>query len=279
MKNGSSRGVTVSSRSIQIVQRIIGGKKTGARSERSAFRVVGAAQGQRFHVAITKTGVGAAIVPETLRAGITPGLKIGIAGIRKGRPHEFICAAGKLAVPKNHRFCGAPHDRAFCGHRRSFLARGGLAFALPVTNVTGVVIVAGKRVVAPIGLPGKRWALLDLRIGLPLPKQAGNDMAIGIRGEIPAKGNVVRVGVIGKWIGVAVIASINLRRDSHLPQIIHTLDGFRPGLGAAQGRQQNRRQQGDNRHHHQEFNQGEPPVALAFGGQVARSTQCMGRQV
>jgi len=74
---------------------------------------------------------------------------------------------------------------------------------------------------------------------------------------------------------IAVIASINLRRDSICRKLLH-IGGF-AGTWRAQGRQQNRRQQAY-RHHHQEFNQGEPRWRWPLAA-VARSTQCMGRQL
>ena len=78
------------------------------------------------------------------------------------------------------------------------------SLTVTMTNVTGVLIIAGVGIVIPIWTAIERRALLDLRIRLTLPQQARNNAArIFIRCEVPTVKNAVcNVEIVGNRIEV-----------------------------------------------------------------------------
>ena len=86
---------------------------------------------------IAEHDIGSAPMAETLRAG-SPGRKRGIACIRQWCSHVFVGTAGILPIPKQRAARGISDLSRF--------GRFDDAFVLAVTDVAGVVVVAGVRV-------------------------------------------------------------------------------------------------------------------------------------
>lgn len=155
-------------------------------------------------MAITGGNVAAASVAKTLGAGVAPP-KIRVAGIGQGRAHKFVRAGRILAVTKQRGFGRMLHRRGFGRNGHGLPGGIALAFALPVTDVARVVVIAGVRVCAPVGAAVEQRTLLDSGTCLPLPQYPGHHAvrAIFIRREIPTIKDAARaVEIAGERIKV-----------------------------------------------------------------------------
>ena len=207
-------------------------------------------------MAIAKGGIAAVSMAETLRARIAS-LEIRVAGIWKRRAHEFIRAAGILAVTENHRFGRMRTAEVLAGFEWLRPGRGRCSWCCNCSRcrdcqpnsrrlqMTGIVEF-GRCPDPPTKCPAGRWRCRCCRKSRLNPSSR----------HCPCLRRPSR-----RWDRIGVVIRINVRGDSHLAQVAQTLNAFGFRFTSCQRGQKHRRENRNDRDDHQKFNQGKAGIS------------------